>query len=302
MTRHVLIAFGVVIAVFSAGFWLRDALFSDSGARAVSPTPVTPGLNRSVQLTVRRVEGVVERRGANGASWQRLVPNSSVSERDSVRTDQGGSAVLSAEDGLEIEVSEDSEIEMFALKGDEAKLVVDRGRIAAAVREGARIAVGSRDSDAWVEAKQGEFSVLRDGQGKLAVAVSEGDVAVTAQQTRVRVGAGEQSVVPPNQPPAKPMRIPPSLFLKVARSGPSRVNQHSTELAGVTTPGAAVYVNGAAVATDATGNFVAKVSLQEGRNKLQVTVRDVLGRSERRQLPDVTVDTKPPKLKGKAVW
>jgi hypothetical protein len=305
MTRSVLIALGVVIAVFGMGLMLRNQLFTDRNSQpvlvpmgAAGSDPVCPA-----QLTVRRVEGHVERRGANGEQWQPLAPNASVSEQDSVRTDEGASAVLSGESGMEIEIAEQSELAMLALKGDQAKVVVERGRLSAAMGTGAtKLSVSARDNDAWVEAKQGAFAVLRDGDGQLAVAVTEGDVAVTAQQTRVQVAAGEQSIVPRNQPPEKPTRIPTSLFLKVSRSGPSRVNQHTTELSGLTSPGAAVFVNGAAVTTDATGAFTAKVSLQEGKNELHVAVRDAMGRSRKEQLADVTVDTQPPKLKGKTVW
>lgn len=303
MTRNIFIALGIVIAVFGVGMVLRNVLFSEPNRGPVlkSLSDAAPG--RVTPLTVRRIEGVVERRLADSGSWQPLSLNASVSERDSVRTDEGGSAVLSSDDGLEIELAELSELAVAELGAQDAKLIVERGRVGAAMgKRAGKLHVGARDSDAWVEADGGRFSVMRDGLGKVAVAVAEGDVAVTAQQTRVKVAAGEQSIVEKNLAPAPPVRIPPSLFLKVSRSGPSRVNQRSTELAGLTNPGAAVYVNGAPVSTDATGNFVAKVALKEGRNKLQITVRDALGRSERQQLPDVTVDTKPPKLKGKTVW
>jgi hypothetical protein len=307
MTRPILIAFAVVIVVFGAGLVLRNYLFTDRGSQPVpismtgkagSEAPRAPA-----QLTVRHVEGHVERRGRDGEQWQPLVPNASVSEQDSVRTDEGATAVLSGDGGLEIALAEQSELAMLALKSDSAKVVVQRGQLSAATgKSGNKLSVGARDNDAWVEAKQGAFAVLRDGEGQLAVAVTEGDVAVTAQQTSVKVNAGEQSIVPRNQPPAKPTRIPTSLFLKVARSGPSRVNQRSTELAGSTSPGAAVFVNGIAAKTDASGAFTAKVSLQEGRNQLHVAVRDALGRTRKEQLGDVTVDTQPPKLKGKTVW
>jgi hypothetical protein len=291
--------------VFGVGLVLRDLLFSErSGPVLISMAGAGSDAARApAQLTVRSVEGHVERRGRDGEQWQPLSPNASVSEQDSVRTDEGASAVLSGEGGLEIALAEQSELAMLTLKSDQAKVRVERGRLSAATgKSGNKLSVGARDNDAWVEAKQGAFAVLRDGDGQLAVAVTKGDVAVTAQQTSVQVTAGEQSIVPRNQPPAKPTRIPTSLFLKVARAGPGRVNQRSTELSGLTSPGAAVFVNGAAVVTDATGAFTAKVSLQEGRNQLHVSVHDVLGRSRKEQLADVTVDTQPPKLKGKTVW
>lgn len=304
MTRSVIIALAAVIALFAAGIVLRNWLFAERGAQAVLPGAAGSGeAARPAQLTVRRVEGHVERRGANGEQWQPLAPNASVSEADSVRTDDGARAVLSGEGGLEIELAEQSELAMQELKGDQAKVVVERGRVSAALgKGGAKLRVGARDNDAWVDAKKGAFAVLRDGEGQLAVAVTEGDVEVTAQEQRVQVNAGEQSIVPRNQPPAKPTRIPTSLFLKVARSGPARVNQRTTELSGVTSPGAAVFINGAAVSTDASGAFTAKVALQEGKNQLHVSVRDAMGRNRQEQLADVTVDTEPPKLKGKTVW
>jgi hypothetical protein len=304
MTRPVLIALAAVVAVFGAGLLLRNFLFSERSQPVLIPIAAGSGADaRPTQLTVRSVEGHVERRGADGEQWLPLAPNASVSEADSVRTDEGARAVLASDEGLEIQLAEQSELAMLKLKGDQTKVVVERGRLSAALGKGAsKLSVGARDSDAWVEAKQGAFNVLRDGQGQLAVAVTEGDVAVTAQQTSVKVGAGEQSIVQRNQPPAKPTRIPTSLFLKVARAGPSRVNQRTTEVQGTTSPGAAVFVNGAPIATDASGAFAAKVPLREGRNQLHVSVRDALGRSTQEQLADVTVDTQPPKLKGKTVW
>jgi hypothetical protein len=306
MTRPLLIALLVVIGVFGAGLMLRNLLFSEHPQTAPVAAPEVP--RPTQQLTVRRIEGHVERRTSEGEQWQPLAPNASVSEQDSVRTDDGATAVLAGEGGLEIELAEQSQLAMLALKPDETKVIVERGRLAAKTgkadpgKSTIKLSVGARDNDAWVEAKQGAFAVLRDGDGKLAVAVTEGDVAVTAQQQRVQVGPGEQSIVRPNQAPAKPTRIPSSLFLKVSRAGPNRLAQRSTEVAGSTTPGAIVFVNGKAVSTDASGSFTAKVALQEGRNQLQVSVRDVLGRSQQQQLAEVTVDTQPPKLKGKTVW
>jgi hypothetical protein len=294
----------LVLVAFGLGVPLSRLLFSESGGPVLLPAAAPAVVPvKQTQLTVRRVEGLVERRPADGQTWQPLAPNASLSSRDSVRTDEGSSAVFAAADGMEIELTEQSQLELADLQPSVATVVVERGRIAAALKQsGAALEVGSRGSDARVYAEKGAFSVLRDGHGKLTVAVAEGDVAVTAQQSRVQVAAGEQSVVAPNEAPARPVRIPPSLFLKVSRAGPSRVNQRSTELAGQTAPGAAVFVNGAPVVTDNTGNFIAKVSLREGSNQLRVNVRDVMGREEQAALPDVTVDTEPPKLKGKTVW
>jgi hypothetical protein len=255
------------------------------------------------QLTVSRLQGHVELSESGGGGWSPLSPNARVSERARVRTDDGASAVLSADDGLQVEVSPESQVELVSAQQKDTMVVVERGRLFArvAARAGA-LRVGVDGSDALVKTNDASFAVLRDDRGQVAVAVTQGDVALSAQHEAVKIGAGEQSVVPLKRAPTAPMRIPASLFLKVSHAGPNRLNHKSTELGGETTPGASVFVNGAPVAVQADGHFVAHVPLKEGSNSLNVSVHDVLGRSQRQELAPVVVDTQPPKLQGKTIW
>ena len=134
MTRPILIALLVVMGVFGVGLVLRNLLFSDHATQPQAAASIEAP--KPTQLTVRRVEGHVERRTSEGDQWQPLAANASVSEQDSVRTDEGASAVLAGEGGLEIELAEQSQLAMLALKPDEAKVVVERGRVAATTGKG----------------------------------------------------------------------------------------------------------------------------------------------------------------------
>ena len=302
MSRYVLLALGLLVLTFGGGLLLRKALFGEDEAELPIVAPRTAAAG-SGQLTVSRLQGRVELREVDGGNWQPLAANARVPERSSVRTDDGASAVLSGGDGLSVEVAPLSQVELVAVENQLAKLVLERGRLSA--RMGGAVGalqVGAAGSGALVQAKgKAAFSLLRDDFGKVAVAVTDGNVALSAEQQSVRVGPGQQSIVPVGKPPSPPVHIPTSLFLKVAHL-PSRLNKRATELSGEASPGAAVFVNGVSAATDESGRFSVRVPLQEGKNELRVMAHDALGRSEQQALPEVLVDTEPPKLQGKTVW
>ena len=303
MSRHVLLALGLLVLTFGGGLLLRRALFGDADSElpVAQPRAAQAGAGR---LTVSKLQGKVELREQGGDSWLPLAEDAQVSERSSVRTEDGASAVLSGDDGLQVEVAPLSQVELLAVEKDLAKLVLERGRLSARVGGlTSNLQVGAAGSDALVQARdKAAFSLLRDDYGKLALAVTAGDVALSAQAQSVRVGAGEQSIVSAGKPPTPPVHIPASLFLKVAHLGASRLNKRNTELSGEASPGAAVYVNGISAATDDGGRFTVRVPLAEGKNELHVLAQDALGRSERQELPAVLVDTEPPRLQGKTVW
>lgn len=303
MSRHVLLALGLLVLTFGAGLMLRKALFGPDEVELPVVAPRTAAASAG-QLTVSHLQGRVELREENTSDWQPLAANARVSQHSSVRTEDGARAVLSGNDGLQVEVSALSQVELVAVESQVSKLVLERGRLSARVGAAAGgLQVGAAGSGAMVQAKdKASFSLLRDDFGKVAVAVTDGAVALSAQDRSVHVGPGEQSIVSTGKPPSPPVHIPTSLFLKVAHLGPSRLNKRATELSGEASPGAAVYVNGVSAETDDDGRFTVRVPLQEGNNELHVLAQDVLGRSQQQELPAVLVDTQPPKLQGKTVW
>jgi hypothetical protein len=317
MSRPLLGALTLVVLIFAVGYGLREWFLSEPPSRAElikpaavvapapepAPPPPPPTAAPPTRMTVTSVKGKVELREAEAQPWQPLAVDARVGDTAALRTDDGSTAVLTGDDGVRLEVSAKSQIALTGVEGNVARVRLDSGRIAANVPEGSqRLQVAVRGSDAVMETGTGAFAVLRDDDGRVSVASTEGTLGLTARDHRVEVAAGQLSIVPVDGQPSKPSRIPASLFLKVSRSGPQKVSRRDTDLDGTTTPGAVVAINGNAVLTDAQGRFSTRVPLREGANSIEVVARDVLGRVQRQRLPGVDVDTKAPKLEGKTIW
>jgi hypothetical protein len=308
MSRPVLVAVALVALIFGLGYPLRDWLFGREAPPPRSRPPAPASLARALpqsgaHMTVTALQGGVERRDALARSWSPLTADAQLRDKDALRTSEGASAVLTASDGLRLELSEKSEFELSVLDDALAKVMLESGRMAARVPGGhSKLQVEVRGNSALVESEQGALSILRTQDGQLTVATTEGRATVRSHDQRVELSAGELSIVPVNRVPSQPSRIPSSLFLKVARSGPAILTRRETDLGGRTTPGAAVQVNGVPVAIDERGRFKLRVPLREGTNSLEVTAQDVLGRVQRQTLAPVQVDSEAPKLQGKLVW
>jgi hypothetical protein len=308
MSRTVLVAVALVALIFGLGYPLRDWLLRREAVARPAPPPSAASVTGAVpeaaaHMTVTALQGSVERRDAVARNWQPVAVDAQLRERDALRTSEGASAVLTASDGLRLELSEKSEFQLSDLGSDTSKVLLESGRMAARVPGGhGKLHVEVRGNPTLVDSEQGSFAILRNLDGQVTVATTEGRAAVRSLDQRVEVNAGEQSIVPVNRPPSPPSRIPASLFLKVARSGPAILTRRETDLGGRTTPGALVRINGVPVSTDENGRFKTRVPLREGTNSLDVTAQDVLGRVQRQTLPAVVVDTEAPKLQGKLVW
>ncbi len=303
--RKLVIAVVIVLLLLAGVYVLTTTPPSTAGGPAAVPQPLAaeePEVELAARVT--RVEGVVERRRGNQPQYQPIAAGDTLLEEDSLRTAGGGSAELEIGRGARVEVAERSEFRVAELSDGLSQVRLEGGRIRARVQGGgaSSLRVEVKDSDAVVETASGEFAMLRGNDAQLTVATDEGEVNVTAKQTRVRVGKGEQSVVVVGEPPSIPSRIPPSLFLKISRGAPRRLSKPSATIGGETAPGAIVQVNGKAVRVGADGKFSADVSLVEGRNELVVSAEDVAGRREAQTLNPVTVDTTAPEIKGRVVW
>lgn len=298
MSRQLIAALALVVLLFASGYALRGWLWPGPSLQPAQESAPQP-----VSLTVARVQGHVELREARASTWSPLSADAHVSSDDALRTQDGAVAVLTGGDGLEVEVASESQLTLGALARDNARVVLDSGRIAARVPHGAaELQVSVSGSDAVASTKEGAFAMLRDDAGQVSVAATAGVVDLTAKQQRVQLHADEQSFVGLDRPPTPPSKVPASLFLKVSHVGPAKVAKKSTEFEGSVGPGAVVSINGTQVRADENGHFRTRVPLNEGANSIQVKARDALGRTAEQKLSDVTVDTQAPKLHGKLVW
>ena len=313
MTRLIVAAVLLVIALFALGFALRDHLFGPPQPRAASasqpPTAAGAAAPSAVaappapSLTVSSLEGGVELRESAAEDWQVVTVPQDFGGSDALRTREGGSAVITGGDGVRVEISERSQLSLSRLERGVASLLLESGRIAAQVSGGrSRLQVAVQGNPTLVQSDDGAFAVQRNADGQVTVATTQGRTGLRARDRELQLTAGELSIVPVDRPPSPPSRIPPTLFLKVSRSGPGKLNRRETDLGGETTPGALVTVNGVEVSADDQGRFAARVPLHEGENSVKVTARDALGRVQQKTLAPIQVDTQAPKLEGKVVW
>jgi hypothetical protein len=222
---------------------------------------------------------------------------------DTLRTTTGATAVLALGEHSLVEISPESQIQVAEISRNTSRVQLDDGRIHATVTtDDARLRVTFRGSDAVAESGTGEFSALTDGDGRLAVASRKGEVTLTARDRTVTVAAGQQSVVSPDLPPAAPVEIEPSLFLKVGRPSSLVQREKETVVEGTASPGAIVDVNGVRAIVGSDGRFATRVPLHEGRNGLVVKAMTASGERQTETLPAITVDSKPLDVSGKVEW
>lgn len=222
---------------------------------------------------------------------------------DVIRTGDDGSATVEL-GGARVTVDPHSVVSVLELATKSSRLRLTDGRIAADVNtEGATMKVEVAHSDAIANAGRGRFSVLTSGAGHVTVASTDGDVALSAHGRSVTVGAGQLSVVAPDQPPSAPAPIPSTLFLKMAGAKDATAQREKTAtVQGSTVPGAIIGVGGVRVVAGRDGAFTASVPLREGANNLVVQVQDVTGRREKRSLATITVDSAAPLVKQRVTW
>jgi hypothetical protein len=253
---------------------------------------------------VSSVDHIVERRTGVQGPWAAAQPGDKLGQQDAIRTRKGGRAVLSIGEDITVDVANDSQFAIAEITRTLSNIRLEEGRISARVAEDgvSVLKVGVAGSQAVAETNAGAFSVLRNQDAQVTVAATDGRVKLSARGKSVEVSSGQQSVVAPDETPSTPAKIPPSLFLKIHTAIPSRLNRKQTDIEGVTIPGAVVTIRGVNVPANPDGTFRAAVALNEGRNEIVVAVGDVMGRSSKRALPTVFVDTQAPKVKSEVTW
>jgi FecR protein/Glucodextranase, domain B len=279
---------------------------ADAGPnRPLQPDPLTPGADAGVvvaraELTTAR--GAVQARGADG-KWRDVAAGELLNADDGVRTGRNAEAVLRMGDGVEVRLSPRSEFTVRELSAEVSKIRLEEGHVTATVNEDGKrvLKVAARGTDAEATSAGGQFGVVTDGKGQLAVATTTGSVNLTADGQTVEVKSGETSTVTAEGGPSAPRAIPASLFLKVG-AATQKTNQLTTTVSGTTDPGALVRVQDATATADDKGRFSMKVPLKDGKNALAVDVTDASGRTRTEALPEVMVDRVKPEIEAETQW
>ncbi|MBI1946141.1 MAG: FecR domain-containing protein [Deltaproteobacteria bacterium] len=318
MTRSVVVAVALMVAVVAVAWVIygrtvgieqangKVTVLLDAGtAPSVSSPAVSDGgvaapVDARAEITALR--GSVQARAAQGG-WADAAVGQRLASDDSVRAGRASEATLRLGDGVEVRLSPRSEFTVRELSAEVSKIRLDQGHVTASVDEGGKrvLRVQARGSDAEAESAGGQFGVVTDGSGQLAVATSTGSVKLSAAGSTVEVAAGETSAVTGGAPSA-PRPIPSSLFLKVGALGPQKTRELSTTVSGAADPGSVVSVGEQVARVDDKGRFQVKVPLKDGQNQLAVDVTDATGRTKTAALPPITVDRAKPAIEAETTW
>ena len=316
MKRSVALAAGLTVALVAAAWLVYQrtvgaepggtvTVVLDAGARPADvPAAGDGGTAAPVdsRAEITSLRGAVQTRPAHG-SWADAAVGQRLASDDSVRAGRSSEATLRLGDGVEVRLSPRSEFTVRELSAEVSKIRLDEGHVTASVDEkGQRmLRVQAKGSDAEAESAGGQFGVVADGTGQLAVATSTGQVKLSAAGQTVVVGAGETSAVTGGAPSA-PRPIPSSLFLKVGALGPQKTRELTTTVSGQADPGSLVKVGEQLARVDDKGRFQVKVPLKDGQNQLAIDVTDATGRTKTETLPAVTVDRAKPAIEAQTTW
>ncbi|MFC1609748.1 hypothetical protein ACFL6C_02210 [Myxococcota bacterium] len=300
MGKRIAIAVALMISLVALGqgvYWLL--LEEPQETTSVSTTKAQP--EQQQRIEVRSIEGKVERQG-EGSGWVALRQGERIKPREPIRTDRSGRAVLDVGEAATVTVESQSQFSVQEIAPTAARVRIDVGRIGAVVhgRGGTTLRVESKGSDMVAETDRGEFNVLATGNGQVSVAARKGRVRLSAGGKTVEVVAGQQSLVQPELPPGQPESIPTTLFLKVTAPTKHVQRKKQTTISGRSAPGAVISVNGVRVESDLSGEFQAAVTLNEGKNQIEVVAEDVSGNREVAEVPMITVKSRVSDVRSEA--
>jgi hypothetical protein len=266
----------------------------EGGADAGVATPQT------AEIVAAR--GAVQARAGEKGPWTEANVGQKLGTDDAVRAGRNAEATLRMGNGVEVRLSPRSEFTIRELSEGTSKIRLEEGHVTASVDENGHrsLKVAARGTDAEAQSSGGEFGVVTDGKGQLAVATTTGSVKLSAGGQTVDVVAGQTSDIAGGVPSA-PRAIPSSLFLKVGELG-TKTNQTTVTVTGQTEPGSLVKSGENVAKVDAQGRFRVQVPLKDGDNSVAVDVTDASGRTKSQSLPTIVVDRKKPEISAETKW
>jgi len=203
-----------------------------------------------------------------------------LSLQDVIRTGKGARVLLRRKSS-ELEVRENLEIQLqfIADKQAEFSIIGGKGAMSATVQDIDSTVRITSDATHAVNVGPSRWVVARGEEGKVAVAVSEGNVQFAGRGRSVMVNAGSESVAAANAPPTDPVRTPEDLLLDVVWPEETQAREVA-QIEGKTSPSSTVLINGREVPVNDNGTFKAEVPLKVGNNALHVQAQDLQGRKK----------------------
>ncbi len=206
-------------------------------------------------------------------------PGRHLEPRDRLRTGERSRAVLEMGSETRIRLGPASAIEVRAVDEEGVEVELEGGAVQATVRpDSGSVRLSSRGREALLTNAEVRMGV--DPEGLLQLEALRGDVmlggirgaSLLEEDGRLFVADGGH---------AELGEIPRELLLAVQWPDGARTGAEAVEVSGRTEPGATVRVTGVGgvheVRADASGAFLAEVTLHEGDNPVRVEAIDLLG-------------------------
>jgi hypothetical protein len=277
----------VAVAALGASYWFFFVRPETRVGRADERARVAPET-----LAITAASGGVEVAGAEG-TWRPAHPGERLSASERIRTDDEGTATLTAADGSTVQLMPGTEARIDELRRELKRLSLSRGELEAEIADNpARVFEVEVDGHGAVARTRGaRFTATADGAGSAAVATRRGEVILSARGKDVVIRTGQFARVGPGGAPDGPRPLPESLFLKVQWPA-ATTNKPEVVVAGQASPGARVKVAGHFVRTDAEGRYRETVPLADGGHEPHVHATDLAGHVADEKSPRIVVDTK----------
>lgn len=211
---------------------------------------------------------------------------------EQIITGSNSNATLVVEDGIAtLQLSESTQMQVQNLdttanNGKITRVFAKSGQVTAYTRKlinpESRFEIAFRGEDDETEggiagSRGTVYGVAVGPNGKTGISTKQGEVAVTAEEKTVLVGAGTSSLVFPGKPPTLARTTGENIFLKVKLLSPS-ANQKVRVQAEVD-PLNLVFLNGQAVEIGPDGKFDTVIALPNNRS-LSIVVRTPLGQQQ----------------------
>ncbi len=233
----------------------------------------------------------------DGAPFRKARPGEHVQPNDRLRTDEHATAELRSGDGSLVRLYEGTEVRVDELRRELSRLALGAGMATADIADDPNrvfeLALGKKSTiDApGVARTHGASFTATVGAGGAAVANRRGEVILAARGREVVLRTSQYGRIRPGQAPDAPTPIPASLLLKV--EWPEAITHSPTVIvAGQTTPGARVRINGHFAEVDTAGRYRQSLPLADGPHPLAVEATDVAGQ-KRSSEGHIVVDTHP---------
>jgi hypothetical protein len=186
-----------------------------------------------------------------------------------------------------------SNFEVKELEENVSRFMLEKGMISADVVENPDRVFEVAAAESVTRTKGAAFKMTVNQKGLVAVGTLKGSVDVEAEGKVIQVDGGFMTRVVKGKKPQDPIQIPPALLLKVSWPKERELSKRKIVIAGKTTPGARIKIDGTVVPVGSRGRFRQVVALKEGENRLKVESYDVGGNSTTKESPRLFVDTRP---------